>query len=460
MAPAMTGAVVNPSECARRCVEARCPVGMDRHMKGTVIIIGGGWAGSAAALAAKRGGAGRVVILERTDMLLGCGLAGGIMRNNGRQTAAEELTAMGAGGLFSVTDSVATHKNVDFPGHAHAWLYSTTKIEPAVRRFLEGWGIEIHFRSRAVAFLTSGASVRGVTLHDPADVGVEGDVFVDATGSAGSLSNCMRYGNGCAMCVLRCPVFGPRISLTASAGLTDYVGMRCDGQAGSFSGSFELRKSSLSGNIRKKLHTRGVAVVPLPAALINREKLRSKSCQQYALREYASNLILLDTGDTAKIMTPFLSLEDMRRIAGFENAMIATGSGHTNSVRFLSRAPRNNALKVEGFHNLFCAGEKSGFFVGHTEAIATGSLAGHNAVRTLMGKHAVILPQTLACGDIIHAEQEGLSSASGLVRRYTFSGGEYFDRMREKGLYTTQRSEIANRVRKADCYGLFMKTLS
>lgn len=80
-------------------------------MKGTTIIIGGGWAGSAAALAAKQGGADRVVILERTDMLLGCGLAGGIMRNNGRQTAAEELTAMGAGGLFGITDSVATHKS-------------------------------------------------------------------------------------------------------------------------------------------------------------------------------------------------------------------------------------------------------------------------------------------------------------------------------------------------------------
>ena len=51
-----------------------------QNMKSTVIIIGGGWAGSAAALAAKQAGADRVVILERTDMLLGCGLAGGIMR--------------------------------------------------------------------------------------------------------------------------------------------------------------------------------------------------------------------------------------------------------------------------------------------------------------------------------------------------------------------------------------------
>ena len=426
-------------------------------MRGTAIIVGGGWAGSAAALAAKQGGAGRVVLLERTDMLLGCGLAGGIMRNNGRQTAAEELTAMGAGGLFGVADSVATHRNIAFPGQAHAWLYSTTKIEPAVRRFLERRGIEIRFRSRAVAFLTSGSHVSGVALHDPADSRIEGDVVVDATGSAGSLSNCTRYGSGCAMCVLRCPMFGPRISLTACAGLTDYVGMRRDGQVGSLSGSFELRKGSLSAGIRKALETRGVAVIPLPEPLIDREKLGSKSSQQYALPAYAVNLILLDTGDTAKIMTPFLPLEDLRRIAGCENAVIATGSGHANSVRFLSRAPRDNALRVDGFSNLFCAGEKSGFFVGHTEAIATGSLAGHNAARLLRGKHAVTLPRTLACGDIIHAEQEGLSSASGLERRYTFSGGCYFDRMKERGLYTTRRSEIVRRVREAACYGLFVK---
>ena len=50
-------------------------------MKGTTIIIGGGWAGSAAALAAKQGGADRVVILERTDMLLGFGLANGIQHS-------------------------------------------------------------------------------------------------------------------------------------------------------------------------------------------------------------------------------------------------------------------------------------------------------------------------------------------------------------------------------------------
>lgn len=48
-----------------------------------IVIIGGGWAGCAAAITAKKAG-GDVHLFERTDMLLGLGNVGGIMRNNGR----------------------------------------------------------------------------------------------------------------------------------------------------------------------------------------------------------------------------------------------------------------------------------------------------------------------------------------------------------------------------------------
>ena len=64
-------------------------------------------------------------------MLLGTGLVGGIMRNNGRFTATEEMIAMGGGELFNVTDTVARHRNIDFPGHKHASLYDVAKVEPA-----------------------------------------------------------------------------------------------------------------------------------------------------------------------------------------------------------------------------------------------------------------------------------------------------------------------------------------
>ena len=48
-----------------------------------VIIVGAGWAGVAAAITAKKAGAD-VHLFEKTDLLLGLGNVGGIMRNNGR----------------------------------------------------------------------------------------------------------------------------------------------------------------------------------------------------------------------------------------------------------------------------------------------------------------------------------------------------------------------------------------
>ena len=91
-------------------------------MEKTVVIVGGGWGGCAAACSARRAGV-RAVLLERTDMLLGTGLVGGIMQNNGRLAAALEMEALGAGELFALTDRCARHRNVSFPGHAHATLY-------------------------------------------------------------------------------------------------------------------------------------------------------------------------------------------------------------------------------------------------------------------------------------------------------------------------------------------------
>lgn len=55
----------------------------------------------AAAISARKAGA-EVEIFEKTDLLLGLGNVGGIMRNNGRYTAAEELIALGAGDLINI----------------------------------------------------------------------------------------------------------------------------------------------------------------------------------------------------------------------------------------------------------------------------------------------------------------------------------------------------------------------
>ena len=80
-----------------------------------VIVIGAGWAGCAAAFAARKRGV-EVVLIERADMLLGTGLVGGIMRNNGRFTAAEEMIAMGGGEIFELIDQNCLHRDIEFPG--------------------------------------------------------------------------------------------------------------------------------------------------------------------------------------------------------------------------------------------------------------------------------------------------------------------------------------------------------
>ena len=421
------------------------------------VVIGGGWSGIAAALGAKKAGA-EVTLLEKTDMLLGLGNVGGIMRNNGRYTAAEENIALGAGELFGITDSCATHVNIDFPGHSHASLYNVIKVEPQVRRLLREKGIDIRLVSRAVDVEMAGECIESITLADGEKI--QGDVFIECTGSTGPMGNCLAYGNGCCMCILRCPAFGPRVSLTQKAGRNDIMGMRKDGAFGAFSGSGKLEKQSLSEEIQNKLNDTGVAIVPVPKQLINEKKLELKVCQQYALEEFAENIVLLDTG-YAKIMTPFFELEKLRQIPGFENARYIDpyAGGRGNSIRYLSVAQRNNAMKAEGIENMFCGGEKSGFFVGHTEAISTGSLAGHNAARLLKGLRLLELPRQIAVGDLISYANEMLETENGLMTRYTFAGAEYFARMKEKNLYTTDKQEIKKRVSRYDLQGIYSQRI-
>lgn len=88
----------------------------------------------------------KVTLLEKTDMLLGTGLVGGIMRNNGRFTATEEMIALGGGELFRIIDENVRHKNVNFPGHEHASLYDVGKISGVIYRFLKRSVRRLSFR--------------------------------------------------------------------------------------------------------------------------------------------------------------------------------------------------------------------------------------------------------------------------------------------------------------------------
>ncbi|MGL5754511.1 MAG: FAD-dependent oxidoreductase [Paraclostridium sp.] len=422
-----------------------------------VVVIGGGWAGCAAAISAKKAGA-EVVILERTDLLLGLGNVGGIMRNNGRYTATEEAIALGASELFELTDKYSTHKDMDFPGHKHSTIYNVTEIEKPVREKILSMGIEVRFFARVIDVKLDEKKIKSVILEDGEII--SGDSFVETTGSSGPMGNCSKYGNGCAMCVLRCPSFGGRVSITAKCGVEDMYGRRNTGELGAFSGSMKLLKESLSEDIQRNLNEKGCAVIPLPEELINTEKLDIKVCQQYSLPEFAKNLILIDTGH-AKLMAPFYPLEKLRKIPGFESAIIVDpySGGKGNSIRYLSVAPRDNYMRVVGVDNLFVGGEKSGFFVGHTEAICTGSLAGHNAARNSIGMYLLQLPTSIAIGDFISYANKELKEENADRLKFTFAGSVYFNRMKELNFYTTDKNAIEDRVKETGLTGIFNKKI-
>lgn len=268
-----------------------------------VIIIGGGWSGCAAAISSKKAGAD-VTLIEKTDLLLGLGNVGGIMRNNGRFTASEELIALGCGDLIKIADRVSTHVNIDFPGHKHATLYNVNLIEGEVSKYLKSLGINILMESRVSNINFDGSKINGVYLSD--DTYIDGDIFIETTGTTGPMGNCLRYGNGCSMCILRCPAFGPRISISERCGVSDLQGERSDDTLGAFSGSCKLAKESLSEDLRNELESKGVVVLKVPDEDINYGKLSTKVCQQYALKEFAENIILLDTGHAMRIKKQLL----------------------------------------------------------------------------------------------------------------------------------------------------------
>ncbi|HHY44092.1 MAG TPA: FAD-dependent oxidoreductase [Firmicutes bacterium] len=425
-----------------------------------VVIVGGGWAGVSAAIAARKAGCD-VAVCERTDMLLGAGLVGGIFRNNGRFTAAEEAIAMGAGDLFQLLDSISRHKNVSFPGHLHANLYDVFLVEPKVRELLSKLSVHVYTGKRITRIARNDGRISKVISED-------GDTFrahsfVDATGSSGPPGLCKRFGNGCVACIQRCPAFGPRVSLTSLFGVREFMSSRRKGAYGAMSGSCKIHKETLSPSLREELDREGVAVVPLPQKFRNPAKLETKVCQQYALPEYAESLVLLDTGH-AKLMSPYFPLDDLRTVEGFEEARYADplAGGRGNSVRLTAVSPRDFTLKVTGVDNLFVGGERVGVCVGHTEAIVTGALAGRNAALCARGKPLTGVPDRLAIGDFIAqsaVDTDGRPLAPGqygLAASHTFAGSVYFERMKSLGLYSSDPDEIAARVRNCGAEGLFL----
>ena len=258
------------------------------------------------------------------------------------------------------------------------------------------------------------------------------------------------------MCVMRCPTFGPRVSVVGLAGIAERQGRKPDGTVGAMSGACELPKDSIDPALVRQLEERGSLVLPLPPALVDEKKLGTKCCQQYATAEYAHNVVLLHNG-RVKLMTTHVPLQQLRQVRGLENVRYADPYAGTvgNSMRYAALAPRDDAMQVQGgADHLFCGGEKAGLLVGHTEAIVTGTLAGHNAARQAAGLAPRVLPDTLAVGDAIRHVRERMATPEGMGEKYTFSGAGYFQRMQQRGLYSADPAAIRRRVAAAGLAGM------
>ena len=71
----------------------------------------------------------------------------------------------------------------------------------------------------------------------------------------------------------------------------------------------------------------------------------------------------------------------------------------------------------------------------------------------------LILPTSIAIGDLIAYENERSKTREGKKERYTFAGSVYLKRMIEKGLYTMDLKEIRKRIEKLNLDNVFNSKL-
>ncbi|MFC1872917.1 FAD-dependent oxidoreductase [Chloroflexota bacterium] len=426
-----------------------------------VIVIGGGFSGCAAATAAAKAGA-RVTILERTEMLGGCGLYAGILPHEG-YCFDEELKLLGCNDICEVLEKLNIHRYMHYPwpekdGGSDNDYYDVAGLDIDLKKCLEDAGVEVLLQARGTDVKMEQKTIRSVLLGDGTEV--SGDVFIDTTGGAGPEKNCKKYGNGCAMCFVRCPAFGGRVSIAAKAGVKELKGKKPDGTIGPTSAGVLLVKDTLSPDIRKELEQKGVLIIPMPKRLVNYDRNKGIGNSSNVEAGYAENIVLADIGAFAKrVAAGWAPISDIRQVPGFERARYADPYAGTigTAVRFMAVTPRDDALKVPGVNNLFVASEKLGL-IGIVSTIAAGTMAGHNAVRSAVGMTPLILPTTIILGYWLKYVNDRWDN-EGLVDRVHIKG-RFIDRAKEVGLYTKDKGVIRARIEESGLSNVFSQKIT
>ncbi len=131
-----------------------------------------------------------------------------------------------------------------------------------------------------------------------------------------------------------------------------------------------------------------------------------------------------------------------------------------NSIRFTSSIQVETNLSVPPFSNLFAAGERAGFMVGHTEAMVTGNLAGYNAWRWISGEEPLVLPRNTASGELIAFTRPRPFIRKGGGEMYTLSGGPLWENLLRKGLYFTDQDRLKPRLHKLNLLGIYNPSIA
>ncbi|MDZ4246352.1 MAG: FAD-dependent oxidoreductase, partial [Dehalococcoidia bacterium] len=286
--------------------------------KPKVIVVGGGFSGCAAAVAAAKAGAS-VQLLERTDMLGGAGLRAGRMNYNGKFVAAEECKAMGAGEIFEALENIVLHR-ANIVDEENVYIYNVGKLDMTLQRVLQKWGVQYRLVSRIVGVKKKDNRIEAVTLNNKEKI--EGDVFLDCTGSFGGIDNCVRFGKGCVMCIHRCPIFGNRVSIATKAGAQEIPHLRPDGTPGRLSPSITVFKESLSPELQRRVEKEGAFSIKLPREMIDYNK-ETSLFPGIRGEHQIEHINLVNIGLVVKCPAiGYFHLEDWRKIPGFENVLV------------------------------------------------------------------------------------------------------------------------------------------
>ncbi|MBI2304440.1 MAG: FAD-dependent oxidoreductase [Chloroflexi bacterium] len=364
-----------------------------------VVIIGGGVAGCAAAVVAAKAGV-EVVVLERMNRLSGLSPWCGQLRGWG---AIQEAKLLGGGDVFKLWESLERHRKTDFGLPDGNITWDVRPIEELTRKLVDSAGVKVMLRARAVEVETRGNRVESILLEN--GTRVKGDVFLDTTGATGSIAACTKYGQGCALCMVQCFIYGERVSISEKAGVPD-----ASGRPG-YLGRKLVLSHTLAPDLRHAIEENpdGYFLAPMPEEL---QKMDYTHMWPHPDRPVmakwrgGATYEVVDVGFAKTNLQ--LPLEYLRRVPGWENAwfyMPLSADGHVVSLR--SIAPHDNTMKVEGVDNLFVGGLRAGHYSSAVPSIFSAELAAHNAARKALGREGIQLPLNTIQGCFLAEVNEG-----------------------------------------------------